>query len=82
VIKLRQTLLFALLVWLGGVALADDTTPQPATTEPAPQQSPTPATVPAATPPPAPATAAKSPETFTPSEEISEDLSVSFPVDI
>ena len=74
--------MLALLLWLGGMALADEPTPQPAATEPPPEQPATPATEPAATPPPAPTAAAKSPDTFTPSEEISEDLSVSFPVDI
>jgi len=78
VIKLRQTFLLALILWLGGVALADETTPQPAPAEPPPKQ----AAAPVATPPPVPTTNAKSPDTFTPSEEISEDLSVSFPVDI
>ena len=75
---------------LGAMALAGENVPEPAAGAPQPEATPVPvpAQVPAATPEPAPTpvpkatAAAKSPDTFTPSEEISEDLSVSFPVDI
>lgn len=58
----------------------DDAMPPAATAENAPDSE-----AAAAVAPTAPATAgssAKSPDSFVPSEEISEDLSVSFPVDI
>jgi hypothetical protein len=78
-------LLATLLLWalLYGTPLAaeepasgsGDVSPAPAATS-GEKQAETPAQ---AVPPPA---APGSPETFMPSEEISEDLSVSFPVDI
>ena len=49
--------------------------------EPGPQPEPPAAVEGNTTPPPARSTT-RSPDTFKPSEEISEDLSVSFPVDI
>lgn len=79
-------LLATLLLWalLCGMPLAaekpasvsGDASPAPAATS-GKKQAETPAQ---AVPPPA--APAESPETFMPSEEISEDLSVSFPVDI
>jgi hypothetical protein len=78
-------LLATLLLWalLCGTPLAaeepssgsGDASPAPAATS-GEKQAETPAQ---AVPPPA---APRSPETFMPSQEISEDLSVSFPVDI
>jgi hypothetical protein len=56
--------------------------PQAAAGTPAPEAPSAPDSAGAQEPAKAPASAAKSPESFVPSEEISEDLSVSFPVDI
>ena len=81
----RQVSMLVLLMWLGAAAPAQEA-PEPAASEPPADQAAVPeseaAPEPAATPAPASAAAAKSPDSFTPSEEISEDLSVSFPVDI
>ncbi len=77
--------MLVLLLLPGMVAAAEDapapaagTAPVEQTAAPEPAASAEPVTSPA----PASTAAAKSPDTFTPSEEISEDLSVSFPVDI
>lgn len=75
-----------LMLLLPGMVAAAENAPEPAagaapaeqTAAPEPAATPEPVTTPA----PASTAAAKSPDTFTPSEEISEDLSVSFPVDI
>ncbi|MBI1732815.1 MAG: hypothetical protein HYR49_08625 [Gammaproteobacteria bacterium] len=86
---MRTTYVVALLALLYGAGFAADETP--AAPEAAPAETGTQAPVPAgdpgaATPSPASkqqaTSASKSPESFVPSEEISEDLSVSFPVDI
>jgi len=81
----RQASMLVLLMWLGAAAPAQEA-PEPATgeppAEPAAMPEPEATPEPAATPAPASAATAKSPDSFTPSEEISEDLSVSFPVDI
>ena len=74
--------MLALFMSLGAATLAEEKAPEPAAGEPPSEQTTVPAPEPAATPAPVPTTTAKSPDTFTPSEEISEDLSVSFPVDI
>ena len=81
--KLRLASIMMLLALLGSAALAEEETPKPEVEGAPPQeQAPAPIPEPAATSAPTPSTVAKSPETFVPSEEISEDLSVSFPVDI
>ena len=80
--------MLVMLMLPGAMTLAGEKAPEPAagvpqpeaTAVPAPESAATPA--PVATPAPKTTAAAKSPDTFTPSEEISEDLSVSFPVDI
>ena len=83
-----QALTLVLFMALGGVALAQEDATKPAAGDPPPDQPAAPATEaagepePATTTAPTPSAAAKSPDSFTPSEEISEDLSVSFPVDI
>ncbi len=79
---LRHTLIVVLFMLLGGVAPAEEKAPDTAADVPPSVEATAPATEPVATPAPTPAATAKSPDTFVPSEEISEDLSVSFPVDI
>ena len=86
--KLKQALLLVMFMLPGAMAPAAEQTPEPTAgtlqpeATPAPAQIPAATTEPVATPAPKATAAAKSPDTFTPSEEISEDLSVSFPVDI
>lgn len=58
----------------------DEAMPPAATAESAPDSEAAPAAAP--TSPASAGNSAKSPDSFVPSEEISEDLSVSFPVDI
>lgn len=62
------------------VPAPDDAMPPAATAETAPGPEAAPAAAPV--PPATTGSSAKSPDSFVPSEEISEDLSVSFPVDI
>ena len=76
---MNQALSLVLFVALGGVALAQEDKAEPAAGDPSTEQTTAPATEAVAKPEPA---AARSPDSFTPSEEISEDLPVSFPVDI
>ncbi len=73
-----RALLALLAAWFAALALAQEA-PQDAS--PAPATTPAPAPEPAAAARPAPRGAA-SDERFVPSEDISEDLSVSFPSDI
>lgn len=74
---------WVVILWalLATAAAQDAPAPEPdATADPQAQDA---TAAPAQTPAPAAAAGtAKSPDSFVPSEEISEDLSVSFPVDI
>jgi hypothetical protein len=81
----RATLLAALLLSVPAVRAQDGAAPEPDTATPAAPAEMTPATVddePLTAPPSATKATGPSPDSFKPSEEISEDLSVSFPVDI
>ena len=84
--NLHLTILTAVLLYLpvataqDGAATGVDAAPTAGSIE---EPTPTNGEEPLTAPPPEPGTATgPSPDTFKPSEEISEDLSVSFPVDI
>ena len=82
----RLTILTAVLLYVPVALTQDSAAPGVESAPPdASREAATPATgeEPLTAPPPEPGTATgPSPDTFKPSEEISEDLSVSFPVDI
>jgi nucleoid-associated protein YgaU len=75
-----RALLALLAAWFAALALAQEA-PQDASPAPAPTPAPAAEPAPAAAARPAPRGGA-SDERFVPSEDISEDLSVSFPSDI
>ena len=81
----RVALLAAILLYVAAPRAQDAAAPAPDRAPPAhtERETPPPADEEPVTAPPATTTATgPSPDSFNPSEEISEDLSVSFPVDI
>jgi hypothetical protein len=83
--KLRATLLAAALLCFSGARGQDTAAPEPDVAPPATQAEKAAGAAddePLTAPPSTTKAAGPSPDSFKPSEEISEDLSVSFPVDI
>lgn len=82
--KLRATLLAAILLCFSGARGQDTAAPEPDAAPATQAEKPSGAAddEPLTAPPPTTKATGPSPDSFKPSEEISEDLSVSFPVDI